>query len=422
MKKVAFGLSVIGVLWLFLHCGPNVESIMSQVADSVVRVEVKTLSGDLRRGSGFIIDERGFVVTNDHVLGEPDDITIKLHDNKTFAGEKVGIVYRNRLQDIAILMLRKPTPPVFSSLAIGESPNYLEDVYVVGYPFGRLTTATGKMNSLEETILDEFSYMSIDATLDPGYSGAPVVNKKGKVMGIATRIEGKNQNYAVPIRYVRSILDKVGDIYSLNHDDSDLTPAPRGNLAFQDNFCNRFSSDWNEICGDWIRPGNCSYIQISKIAYPFQEGVYGLTVINREFGNFILTTRMKSFTRIDGYKNIDLEVVFRFVDPNNFYVFSTYSGEKRNDRLQVWEQDTGGLWKVEYGQWRLLHVSELAQAIQNERWYQVKIIALDNHITAYVDNLKCIDVTDDSFSSGSIGYRTTSSHAWFSALKVFSLD
>ena len=404
MQKKSLYLSLLLVI-LLANCHHNLEDIMSNVINSVVKIEA-TLYNGVNTGSGFIIDKNGFIVTNNHVLGESSqpifDLKVKLHDYRTFEGDNVGIVYRNQHQDIAILKVNESG---MTALSIGDPVTYLQDVYVIGYPMGQLKTEIGKITSKEEIVLDEFSYIPMNATLDPGFSGAPVVNKMGKVIGIASRMQGNNLNYSVPIRYVRSVLDKVGNV-------GDCISIDRGNLIFEDD-----DVYWNIVKGDWTRYSG-HLVHISKVSVPYEEGVYGLIVTNTSCNDFILETKMMSIARIDGYKNIDIEVVFRYLDEDNFYCYDSYSGEADPP---IFKHDKGGLWKVQNGVWKLLQGSSLIQEFQNDRWYSVKIIAKGPYIQVCVDNIKCIDVDDYSFQSGRVGYRTTSSHAWFGFLKVFSL-
>jgi len=405
MKKVILYANLLFSVFMF-ECKTDLETNLSNVIDSVVTIEVTSISGDRFIGSGFIIDQRGIVVTNDHVIDEPLNIIIRLHDNRIIENVDIGLLYRNQLQDIAVLLINRNG---IQSLSIGDPAKYLQDIYVVGHAMGELKTARGKVTSKEEIVLNGFSYIPMDATLDPGFSGAPVVDKKGKVIGIAAKIRGRDLNYAVPIRYVRDVLKNFDDV----RPQIDIL-ANNNNRAilFHDN-----NANWTSIVGDWIKYGDI-WAHISCINHPYEEGVYGLMLSDRVCSNFILEAKMRSIARIDGYKNIDIEVVFRYIDEGNFYCYDSYSGEGPSP---IWKHDKGGLWKVENGVWELLQVSSLIQEFQNDRWYNVRIIAEGSNIKVCVDNIKCIDVIDNTFHSGRVGYRTTSSHAWFGFLKVFSI-
>ena len=376
------------------------------INQAVVKIEVTSISGGISMGTGFVIDSHGFVVTNDHVLGDVKNITIRTENNITFHDKDIGIIYRSELQDIAILLVKNLTiPPI--PMAIG-SGNAEGEVQIVGFPLGEnQRTTTGTISSQGEIIMDEFSYIPISSNLTQGFSGSPVVNSTGKAIGVATRVQGRGMSYAVPIRYVRSVIERSYQL--LNQENLIQT----GSLLFDDNV------DMTKISGQWNYYGNFLY-HIPYITQPFQLGVFGLVVADPLCSNFVLEAQMKSITRFDGYRNVDVGIVFRYQDPQNFYAFTTFSGEKEVDYLPLYKQDKGALWRVRNGNWEIIQKSRLVQEFQDSRWYRVKIAAAGPQIRVFVDNVKCIDVEDRTFSSGKVGFRTTSSHSWFYGLKVYS--
>jgi serine protease Do len=171
-------------------------------------------------GSGFFIDiSKGYLLTNNHVVEDADEITIKLANGKTYPGKVLG---RDKNTDIAVVRisedkfdrsgLEQLTVSEVESLDVGEL------VVAMGAPFGLeaslsfgVVSATGRGN-LQITQLGNF--IQTDAAINPGNSGGPLVGMDGKVVGINTAIFSKSGAYngigfAVPAKLVRSIAEKL---------------------------------------------------------------------------------------------------------------------------------------------------------------------------------------------------------------------
>ena len=171
-------------------------------------------------GSGFIVDiAKGYILTNNHVVEDADEIFIKLANGKTFPGKVLG---RDKNTDIAVVKviddkfdrtgLEQLTVSEADSLDVGEL------VVAMGAPFGLeaslsfgVVSATGRGN-LQITQLGNF--IQTDAAINPGNSGGPLVGMDGKVVGINTAIFSKSGAYngigfAVPAKLVRSIAPKL---------------------------------------------------------------------------------------------------------------------------------------------------------------------------------------------------------------------
>ena len=162
-------------------------------------------------GTGFIIDPNGYVVTNEHVVRDADEVSVKLSDDREFPADVVG---RDPKLDIALLRIRdaKALPSVHlgssDTLRVGES------VLAVGNPFGLGHTVTlgivsAKARSIGAGPYDDF--IQTDAAINPGNSGGPLFNWRGEVIGINTAIRpGANTiGFAIPIDAVRDILGQL---------------------------------------------------------------------------------------------------------------------------------------------------------------------------------------------------------------------
>ncbi len=162
-------------------------------------------------GSGFIISQGGYILTNNHVVGDADKITVILSDGKEYQAEKVGTDPRS---DVALIKVKgadkMPVLPMGDSdqLEVGEL------VMAIGNPFGLSHTMTvGVVSAKGRTgvgITDYEDFIQTDAAINPGNSGGPLINMKGEVIGINTAIFSKSGGYmgigfAIPVNMVKAI-------------------------------------------------------------------------------------------------------------------------------------------------------------------------------------------------------------------------
>jgi len=167
------------------------------------------------QGSGFIFSEEGYILTNHHVVGNADKITVKLKDDREFEAKIVGTDPKS---DVAIIKIEgKKDLPVLpfgnsDTLEVGEW------VMAIGNPFGLSHTMTvGVVSAKGRTsvgITDYEDFIQTDAAINPGNSGGPLVNMDGEVVGINSAIFSKSGGYmgigfAIPINMVKQIEDQL---------------------------------------------------------------------------------------------------------------------------------------------------------------------------------------------------------------------
>ena len=164
-------------------------------------------------GSGFIIDDEGFIVTNNHVIAEADEIKVKLADGKEYDAEVVG---RDSKTDLALIRIKGSEK--LKSLPLGDSENLKVGTWVVaiGSPFGLEQTVTAgivsaKGRSIGAGPYDDF--IQTDASINPGNSGGPLINLQGQVIGINTAIIARGQGigFAIPIDLAKNIVSQLKD-------------------------------------------------------------------------------------------------------------------------------------------------------------------------------------------------------------------
>ncbi|MEO5743123.1 MAG: trypsin-like peptidase domain-containing protein [Terracoccus sp.] len=173
----------------------SVASIAAVALPSVVTIKVDAGAEGSGTGSGFVIDNRGHVLTNNHVVGaaaKGGDIEIVLSNGDT---EKATIVGRDVSYDLAVLKLARTD---LTPLVLGESDRVVvgDQVIAVGAPLGlEQTVTTGIVSALNRPVTpgtgDEASFMNAiqtDAAINPGNSGGPLLDSAGKVIGVNSAI------------------------------------------------------------------------------------------------------------------------------------------------------------------------------------------------------------------------------------------
>jgi serine protease Do len=162
-------------------------------------------------GSGFVISEDGYIVTNNHVVEDVDSITVKFDDGTELPAEIVG---RDPKTDIALIRVDSEKPLHALPLGDSESVRPGEWVVAIGNPFGLEHTVTAgivsaKHRDIDQGIYDD--YIQTDAAINPGNSGGPLINLRGEVIGINTAINPRANTigFAVPIDMAKQILPQL---------------------------------------------------------------------------------------------------------------------------------------------------------------------------------------------------------------------
>ena len=139
-------------------------------------------------GSGFIISSDGYVLTNNHVISEADEIKIILSDDREFEAKLIGTDERT---DIALLKIEAKNLPQLS-LAKNEKLKVGQWVVAIGSPFGLdYSASAGIVSAIGRNIPSEHSYVQFiqtDVAINPGNSGGPLFNMDGEVVGINSQI------------------------------------------------------------------------------------------------------------------------------------------------------------------------------------------------------------------------------------------
>ena len=171
-------------------------------------------------GSGVLIDPKGIILTNDHVISGASKIIATTKSGQELACEVIGSDADN---DLAVLRVRRPGAAL-PTIKLGTSADLMigETVVAIGNPFGLSNTVTaGVLSALGRSVPGDnqrvySDFIQIDAPINPGNSGGPVVNIQGDLIGIATAIIGGAQGigFAIPVDRAKRI---VSDLVKFGH-------------------------------------------------------------------------------------------------------------------------------------------------------------------------------------------------------------
>ena len=199
----------------------TVRDLVNQLGEAVV--QVRTPSG---LGSGFIINEDGFLVTNFHVIEGETQISVAvyhLHDGQLEPKvyKQVRIVAVNKFQDMALLKIDDKDTPKFKYVLLGSADNLSvgESVFAIGSPLGLERTVTEGILSTKTREFEGSLYLQTTAQINPGNSGGPLFNLAGEVVGITNMkiTFGEGLGFAIPIEGVKFFLDHR-DSYAYSND------------------------------------------------------------------------------------------------------------------------------------------------------------------------------------------------------------
>lgn len=164
-------------------------------------------------GSGFIISEDGYVLTNNHVVEGADEVTVRLNDRRQFIAKVIGTDQRS---DIALLKIDASDLP-FVTTGTADELQVGEWVLAIGSPFGFDFSVTAGIVSAKQRALPNESYIPFiqtDVAINPGNSGGPLFNMQGDVVGINAQIYSRSGgfmglSFAIPIDIAMNVAEQL---------------------------------------------------------------------------------------------------------------------------------------------------------------------------------------------------------------------
>src|SRR4030042_2600074 len=152
-------------------------------------------------GSGFIVDKEGYIVTNNHVIEDADEIRVQLSNEKEFEAKIVG---RDPNTDIALIKIKTTRDLPILKMGNSDTVKVGEWVVAIGNPFGLESPVTAGIVSAKGRVIGSGPYddfIQTDASINPGNSGGPLINMSGEAVGINAAIvaSGQGIGFAIPI-------------------------------------------------------------------------------------------------------------------------------------------------------------------------------------------------------------------------------
>lgn len=198
----------------------SVRELVAQLGEAVV--QVRTPGG---LGSGFFLNEAGYLITNFHVIEGETQIAVEVYHQRNGQLERrvykqVRIVAMNKFQDLTLLRVEDKEAPKFVWVPLGDADQLAvgERVFAVGSPLGLERTVTEGIVSTKTRQFQGELYIQTTAQINPGNSGGPLFNMRGEVTGVTNmKVFGEGLGFAIPVENVKHFL-KHRDAYAYDTD------------------------------------------------------------------------------------------------------------------------------------------------------------------------------------------------------------
>nr|BBH92789.1 hypothetical protein KTA_09880 [Thermogemmatispora argillosa] len=198
------------------------EAAIAKVQPAVVQINVSTASGASGIGSGVIIDKRGYIVTNYHVVENAQQIEVVMADGTHLTAQVAGT---DPADDLAVVKINPPSNITVATLGDSSKLQVGQEVLAIGNPLGETQTVThGIISALGRTVSEEGQGTAVianaiqtDAPINPGNSGGALVDLSGNVIGIPTvaaidpefNTPANGVGFAIPSNRVRFIAQQI---------------------------------------------------------------------------------------------------------------------------------------------------------------------------------------------------------------------
>jgi len=230
------------------------EATIAKIRPAVVQVNVTSMMGrsvEVVRASGVIVDKRGYIVTNNHVVRQGESIEVVFADGKKI--ENVQVVGADPVDDLAVLQIDPPANMVVATLGDSSKLQVGEDVLAIGNSLGMKETVThGIISALNRSVVEHPrgpiipNTIQTDAPVNLGNSGGALTDLQGNVIGISTLIAVDARfnapvdgvGFAIPINQVKRIVPQIIE-------DGSVTHTGRAALRIRSNEVSNLWAWWN---------------------------------------------------------------------------------------------------------------------------------------------------------------------------------
>lgn len=198
----------------------QLEDLVARVKQAVVLVQVRSaLDGTEGRGSGFVYHPSGYILTSRHVVEGTVDISVKTPDGRSFPAQVIDCLGQKNysdgelesITDAAVIKINASGLPTLLLESRSEALRQGQELLVFGYPEGVAADQVSVTRGIVSAI--RTGWIQTDAAMEPGYSGGPVVDRQGRVVGLATFVTGPLQKIggAVATSSIRRFAEEALD-------------------------------------------------------------------------------------------------------------------------------------------------------------------------------------------------------------------
>ena len=252
-------------------------------------------------GTGIVLDDRGVIVTNSHVVENTRLVRVETNDKQVFIG---NVIAANKAVDYAFVLCNnikaEPFPVLSERPEIGEG----EDVIAIGHPLGYEFTVTKGIISSARREVQGIHYIQTDVSINPGNSGGPLLDSRGEILGINTWIVSNAQGLAftIPSSYIKKAYSELPP----------LADIPGKNYCIKCGHLNTGNSKYCRQCGstfDAIKVNNQFYTDTGYCPACMQQNKAGEKYC-RNCGSLLLLTVEKTKKKVEQQeKNLENQVI-----------------------------------------------------------------------------------------------------------------
>ena len=199
-----------------IHDGKNISESPNIVSanEFINNYFIQDDGGYTSLGSGFIIDSQGYIVTNNHVIDDANEIIVKTSDNTQYNAKIIGV---DKMTDLALIKIDSDQPFAYVNIGDSDKLKVGDWILAIGNPFGLGNSVTAGIVSAKSRDIDAGSYdnfIQTDASINQGSSGGPMFNMSGEVVGINTALYSSSGTsmgigFATPINLSKFVISEL---------------------------------------------------------------------------------------------------------------------------------------------------------------------------------------------------------------------
>src|SRR5262245_14928057 len=323
----------------------SAQEIARRVSPAVVLIKGAAQDGSDVSGTGFVVDESGTIVTNLHVIEGLSHGAVRMPSGDIY--DRFTVQGFDERKDIAIIQVAGFGLP---KVDLGDSDDLEpgQPVLLFGNPLGLEGSISEGIISAIRRLKAGYRVIQTDAAANPGNSGGPLIDSKGKAVGILSfmRVEGENLNFAVPINYARGMLAEMGsfpleDLQSKLEKTPDMFSPPQAagsSGAAQPAVV--FPTRWKSMVSGITRiirlDGERSYLETVLPADRRDRGDFALAELSRAGNKFEgkMRTRVSCRAAWSGWKSCtdELSIEITFISPTR--IEGVKEGYPDDDKLR----------------------------------------------------------------------------------------